>query len=133
MELATKLDMKVKFEDTKENWLRWGELVAAWVKDKNTRPKTVEGLIEQADEKLKTKVSVAGNQKRKVEFYDYDEDELPFLLPPADMLQPAQPGKYPLPDFYDDAYDCKRRDLTQQEAEKFRRCRLGEYTINNCG
>jgi hypothetical protein len=45
-------------------------------------------------------------------------------------VQPGQP--YPLPVFYDAAYDGPRKVMSADEQTMFTSCRVGEYTINEC-
>ena len=74
------LKMKVKFEDTPENWHLWGQLVERWIHHPDQKPKTVKDLITQGKDHKIANFAVPGAQDRKVEFYDYDEEELAFLL-----------------------------------------------------
>jgi hypothetical protein len=129
------LQMKVKFDDTRENWRLWGELVERWIREDQPRPKKVKDLVHQAKERGIASASVPGSQERNVEIYFYDETkELAFLLPTKAMLtEKIEPGPYPLPIFYDDAYTGPRADLRADEDSWFAKCRVGEYTINNCG
>ena len=129
------LQMKVKFDDTRENWRLWGELVERWIREDQPRPKKVKDLVDQAKARGIASASVPGSQERNVEIYFYDDTkELAFLLPTKAMLtEKIKPGPYPLPIFYDDAYNGRRADLTADEDTLFAKCRVGEYTINNCG
>jgi hypothetical protein len=83
--------------------------------------------------------SVYGPADRAVKFYSYtDDDPLVFMLPTEDMLKAARKtihagAFYPLPVFYDGAYSGSRKVLTEGDDTLFAACRIGEYTINNCG
>jgi hypothetical protein len=132
------LPMKVNFDDTTENWRLWGQLVERWICKRQPRPEKVKDLVSQAKQHGIASASVPGSQERKVEIYFYDDTkELAFLFPTEAMLTAArekiQPGPYPLPSFYDDAYNGPRADLKDKKDNWFANCRVGEYTINNCG
>jgi hypothetical protein len=132
------LEMKVDFDDTTKNWQLWGQLVELWICGLQPLPKEVKGLVSQATAHGITSVSVYGSQDRDVKFYWYDDaKELAFMLPTEPMLKAARaaikPGPYPLPVFYDDAYEGRRKSLTAEQDKLFTDSRVGEYTINNCG
>jgi hypothetical protein len=133
-----KTPMKVDFDDTRDNWRLWGELVELWIYHQNQRPNDTVKLVSLMTAHGITNASVYGPSPRKVEFYSYGEkDPLVIELPTKEMLQAgyasATPGEpYPLPIFYDDAYDCKRKAFTAQVIKQFAACRVGEYTINQC-
>jgi hypothetical protein len=131
------LPMKVNFDDTTENWQLWGQLVELWICGLQPLPKEVKGLVAQATTHGISNVSVPGSQDRDVVFYWYDQaKELSFLLPTESMLTAARaavtPGPYPLPVFYNQAYDGTRSNLTADQDTLFASSRVGEYTINNC-
>lgn len=130
--------MKVQFDDTLQNWQLWGQLVELWICGLEPQPKEVKGLVAQATAHGITNFSVPGVQDRNVVFYWYDEaKELAFMLPSEDMLKEVRkaikPGQYPLPIFYDKAYEGTRSGLTADQDMRFSNCRVGEYTINYCG
>jgi hypothetical protein len=85
-----------------------------------------------------TKPSVYGPTPRGVRFYSYGEnDPLTIELPTKEMLQEGQgtakPGEpYPLPSFYDAAYEGCRKAFTADVIKTFSASRVGEYTINMC-
>ncbi|WP_428536681.1 hypothetical protein [Rhodopila sp.] len=129
--------MMVNFDDTRENWRRWGQLVELWICGLQPLPTEVKDLVDQAEKHCISGASVPGNQNRNVKIYFYDQTkELAFMLPTESMLNAARaqvkPGPYPLPVFYDDAYTGQRAVLTPDEDIEFANCRVGEYTINNC-
>lgn len=132
------LPMKVKFDDTTENWRLWGQLVELWICGLQPSPKEVKGLVAQATAHGISNFSVPGAQDRNVVFYWYDEaKELAFMLPSEEMLKAAKaaitPGPYPMPIFYNDAFEGPRSNLTADQDTLFTNCRVGEYTINICG
>jgi hypothetical protein len=136
-EVKVSAGMKVNFDNTTQNWQLWGQLVELWICGLQPLPKEVKDLVTQAKTHGISNVSVPGSQDRNVVFYWYDESkELAFMLPTEAMLTEARksvtPGPYPLPKFYDDAYDGSRKDLTADQDTLFANCRVGEYTINNC-
>jgi hypothetical protein len=138
MEGSMSLPMKVDFDDTVQNWQLWGQLVELWISGLQPLPKEVKDLVAQAKTHGISNVSVYGPQDRNVVFHWYDESkELAFLLPTEAMLEGARkvikPGPYPLPVFYDTAYTGPRANLTADQDTLFANCRVGEYTINNCG
>jgi hypothetical protein len=130
--------MKVDFDDKKDNWLRWGQLVEHWIDQRRERPKTKAELLSQMTAHGITGADVDGKPDREVRFEDDQEyGPLVIYLPTAAMLaearksiHPDQP--YPLPIFYDLAYCGKRKDLNADEGSFLATCRVGEYTINQC-
>jgi hypothetical protein len=137
-ENAMKTPMKVNFDDTPENWCLWGELVQHWISDRREKPTCTEKLINQMNAHGITGASVYGPNPRPVKFVSYDEsDPLVIELPTAEMVaedrKTTQPGKpYPLPSFYDEAFDGARKAFSEEVIKRFAASRVGEYTINMC-
>ncbi|HEY0185484.1 MAG TPA: hypothetical protein VGC09_22000 [Rhodopila sp.] len=133
-----KTPMKVDFNDTVENWRLWGELVELWAYNLHPKPDTTGKLVNQMTAHGIKGASVYGPTDRKVEFYSYTEtDPLVFMLPTEEMLKEgrktAKPGEsYPLPVFYNEAYDGPRKAFNEDQDTLFAACRVGEYTINEC-
>lgn len=133
-----KTRMKVNFEDTVQNWRLWGELVAIWVYDIQPKPANAAELVNQMTAHGITGASVIGPPDRVVNFHSYGNDN-PFVivLPTEQKMKAArkalQPGqRYPLPVFYDAAYDGPRRVFTADDEILFAACRIGEYTVSAC-
>lgn len=129
--------MKVNFDDTTLNWQLWGQLVEGWICGIVPLPKDVNGLVAQGKERNISNFSVPGDQDRNVVF-NWDNDKVvTFWLPTEDMLKEARrdisPGPYPIPVFYNEAYDARRAQLNNAQDTLFWNCRVGEYTINFCG
>ena len=131
--------MKVEFDDTFDNWLRWGQLVEHWVDKRQDRPANVQLLKNRMTAHGITNAEVYGDQNREVKFVEYEDDEpLVMMLPTKKMLAKGKASvhphaQYPLPVFYDKMYGCKRKVLTDPtEVEELATCRVGEYTINEC-
>jgi hypothetical protein len=132
-----RLLMSVDFDDTTQNWELWGKLVEGWIRGIVPLPKDVNSLVSQGKERNISNFSVPGAQDRNVVFSWYNEKVVSFWLPTEEMLtdgrERIKPGPYPLPAFYDEFYEGKRRDLTAEKDTFLAACRVGEYTINICG
>jgi hypothetical protein len=117
----------------------WGELVQLWTHNCHERPTTTDKLVNEMTAHGMTGASVYGNSPRPVLFYSYDDsDPLLILLPTPEAvaegreaIRPLAP--YHLPVFYDRAYSGNRKPLSAYDQQRFADCRIGEYTINNCG
>jgi hypothetical protein len=133
-----KTPMKVKFDDTVENWRLWGQLVENWIYDRRDKPEDTVKLINQMEAHGISGAGVYGPSPRPVKFYSYGkQDPLVIELPGPDMLveghKTAKPGEsYPLPSFYSEAFDCAQKAFSAEVIKKFAACRIGEYTINMC-
>jgi hypothetical protein len=133
-----KTPMKVDFDDTEENWRLWGELVELWICNLHPKPTDAGKLVNQMTAHGIKGASVFGAPDRKVEFYQYgNDDPLIMLLPTEAMMKEgrktAVAGQpYPLPVFYDAVYTGSRKPFTADEDTLLAACRIGEYTINNC-
>jgi hypothetical protein len=133
-----KTPMKVDFNDTEQNWQLWGELVGLWVYNFQPKPDTAAELVDQMTAHGIKGASVYGPPDLKVTFYPQGKDDsLAFMLPTREMMKAARkavhPGEsYPLPVFYDAAYDGPRKAFTDDEDILFIACRIGEYVINQC-
>ena len=131
--------MKVNFDDTKENWRLWSELVQLWINKCHERPASSDKLVNEMTAHGITGASVYGQSPRPVLFYSYDEnDPLVILLPKPEEVAEGQSSSsddqpYPLPVFYNLAYDGDRKLLSKDDRKLFARCRISEYTMNNCG
>lgn len=130
--------MKVNFDDTPENWRLWGELVEHWICKRHPRPDDTDKLINQMTAHGITSAGVYGSTPRPVEFVSYGEKgALVIELPTKDMLEEgkktAEAGQpYPLPSFYDAAFDGSRKSFCSDVIKHFAAARIGEYTINMC-
>jgi hypothetical protein len=135
---AMNTPMKVNFDDTQENWCLWGELVQHWICKRREKPDSTDKLINQMTAHGITGADVYGPNPRPVKFVSYGEDDpLVIELPTAEMVAEDQktthPGKpYPLPSFYDEAYDGSRKAFSEEVIKRFAAARVGEYTINMC-
>ncbi len=136
--------MRVTFDDSNDNWEKWGTLVQSWILGTNVtpRPNNTGELARQMRAQGITGVIIPG-ALRPVSIVDYlDNGPLYINLPSARMLAakeamiPPGPGPYPppvLPLFYDVAYaGAARAILSQAEKDAFKLRRIGEYTINEC-
>lgn len=130
--------MKVNFDDTVQNWRLWGELVEHWIHERHPKPEDTDKLINQMKAHGISGASVYGPTPRPVEFVFYGEKSpLVIELPSKEMLEEAkktaEPGKpYPLPAFYNDAFEGERKAFCADIIKHFSACRVGEYTINQC-
>jgi hypothetical protein len=130
--------MRIHIVDDNENWLNWGNLVQAWIRNTKTRPGNVGDLRRQlADNKVNADVD--GPDTKPVEFWDYPDNNTPLriALPTQAMLDArlhhVTSGHYPLPLFYDIAFGgATRAFLSPEESLKFAARRIGEYSVNEC-
>ena len=133
-----KTPMKVNFDDSEENWRLWGELVELWICDLQPKPTDAGKLTNQMTAHGITNASVYGSPDRKVQFYQYgNEDPLVIMLPTEQMMKEgrktAVPGQaYPLPVFYGPAFNGQQKVFSGDDDTLFAACRIGEYTINMC-
>ena len=133
--------MRIQITDNNENWLNWGNLVQAWIRNTKARPGNVGDLKKQLADNQVT-ATVDSEDTRKVEFWDYPDKpntSLTIALPTEAMLdarlQTVLPGAYRLPHFYDIAFagtPPTRAQLSAEEAKKFAARRIGEYSVNEC-
>jgi hypothetical protein len=133
-----KTPMKVDFDDIEENWRLWGELVELWICDLQPKPTDAGKLVNQMTAHGIKGASVYGPPDRKVEFYQYgNDDPLVIMLPTEAMMKEgrktAVAGQaYPLPVFYAGAFTGSQKDFSADDDTLFAACRIGEYTINMC-
>jgi hypothetical protein len=128
--------MKVTFDNTPDNWKKWGDLVIDWILGKPTPTDTV-ALKRDMDTALIQNASVPG-PPRRVDFIKDDGSVLRFLLPSkaavdagSNGLQDSQP--YPLGIFYDIAFaPAHRPQLLLNSSKDLAIMRIGEYTILEC-
>jgi hypothetical protein len=129
-----KLPMKVDFDDTVENWRLWGELVEFWSANLHPKPDNVANLVNQMVAHGISGANVYGPPDREVRFYSVtDNDPLTFMLPTRQDLGLARSAvrsgmPYPLPAFYDLAYNGTRQALGDDQLNLFAACRLGELS-----
>jgi hypothetical protein len=138
-----------------QSWLNWGNLVEHWINNPQDRPIDVAGLNDQlakndvfADAKNRVHAKAPGSDTRMVQIQDYLDDpsnDVPLLImlpniallnaPPQNAaLQNVTSGPYPLPLFYDSAYEPPRMraNLSPGEFKDFQTRRIGEYVIQEC-
>lgn len=132
------------------DYLNWGRLVKTWatgddhVGDGNRypRPTTLEEFRRQT---LQAKCGVViPDGVTKLAMIQGDNDTLVVRLPSAEMINGTEQqiaglasdpdgARYPLPDFYLDAWDgYPQKTFDRDELLEFNDRRVGEYTINNC-
>ena len=134
--------MRVNISDDNENWCKWGQLVLDWITGSETRPTSTSEL----NALLKTKGinGVVPGPDRPLLIRDYSDDIVYIYLPSEKMLgdklatthsDPASTIQepYPLPLFYNAAYEAPvRAIMSPEERRKFALRRIGEYTVNEC-
>jgi hypothetical protein len=136
--------MQVNITDNPGNWVKWGQLVRAWIFGTSTLPNDTAAMQAQM-----AAAGVSGSVPgpvRPVTFVPYN-DTTPLIFPlptqamvlkdEAELKQIAAkpPGQrvYPIPSFYAIAFGgAAKVDLTEQQLDDFGGCRLGEYTIQEC-
>ena len=119
-----------------------GKLIKRWSKMKeDDLPKTLNEFLKAAsDEGFEVSFQgFAGGRPAKVKFLRQTSmDHLYILLPPPGGIDQAfeaiaDDGSYPLPDFYNDAFDgTKRTDMSREEQKGFALMRIAEYSTNKC-
>lgn len=109
-----------------------GAVMIRWLKEPETRPGTVEELVDQ----LSGLAQIDTDIIRKVEFIDTPMDTALFRLPPLEMVQATLDwldnanttiSGYQLPDYY--GIDTAELDLTPSELFH---SRIGDYTTGEC-
>jgi hypothetical protein len=131
--------MRVQIHDDNENWVRWGNLVQAWIRQTKAHPISVGELKKQLRDN-DIEATVEGPDSRPVEIMQYPGSppaSLVIMLPTAEMLdarlQSVTSGRYPLPLFYDIAFaGANRANLSPEESLKLAARRIGEYSVNEC-
>ena len=131
--------MRVQIHDDNENWVRWGNLVQAWIRQTETPPATVGALRKLLTDK-DINATVEGPDTRAVQIVQYPGSppaSLMIMLPTEAMLdarlQSVTSGRYPLPLFYDIAFaGANRANLSPAESLKLAARRIGEYSVNEC-
>lgn len=145
----------VSFDDTPDNWLRWGTLVEEWIFN-GGRPTNVGELEDQMIAKKGvlhpgpgiTGVMIAGqavpnpNPGRAVSVPDYDPLNGPITItvPEKSMVRSDRrylrglgDNTYPLWSFYSIMFGgAPQVVLTQKNLQEMGLRRLGEYVINEC-
>lgn len=132
------------------DFMAWGKLVKTWatgedyVKNGHKYP-----LPKDLDE-FRTQVENAGCEMtipariKTLSMIPGDAETLVVRLPPGEMVKESEEkidqllkilrtSKYPLPDFYDNAWGTQPQvSMNKEMLLCFHASRLGEYTINNC-
>jgi hypothetical protein len=124
--------------DDNSNWVEWGKLVVKWAEQPNTRPTSVEELNNQM-----AAVGVAASFstdtfKHLHMCQAHDDRTLQIFLPTAASVarrrqELASPGGWKVPIYYKDLAGITAFNVAQEDKEDFMHCRIGEYSIGQCG
>jgi len=140
------------------NWENWGMLVKSWATNKNyfdakgnpiPRPANLAELQAQC---VQYGVGITVPPRIKgIQFVQSNQETLLVRLPDAGMVADteaaiqANPNGYPLPDFYrpvystpllgpnDQPFYSDEPKITATNSMIFHACRIGDYTIAQCG
>ena len=132
---------RIIITDDNQNWLNWGKLVRAWIKNTETRPTTVADLQGQLGRyEVNATIDPAAKSVVIRPYPDGYNYTLEIDIPTEEMFDAkfnlVKPGPYPrelMPTFYDIAYaGAPRANLSLQQAQDFALRRVGEYTVNEC-
>ena len=141
----------VHFDDTPDNWLKWGTLVDGWIfNDPPNRPNNVGELEDQMVGKNITGIELAGSaapvsaqeRRRPVNVVPYNNGAGPIAIniphklmaqADKDWLQTIGNSPYPVQSFYSAMFGgAAPATLSSAELEAMRKRRVGEYVINEC-
>lgn len=124
--------------DDNSNWVEWGKLVVKWAEQPNTRPTSVEDLNNQ--------MAAAGVAASfSTEAFDHlhlcqahDDRTLQIFLPTAASVarrrqELALPGGWKVPIYYHELANIASFNVAPDRKEDFMYCRIGEYSIGQCG
>jgi hypothetical protein len=144
------------------NWELWGMLVKSWATGANCflvkpysdkpappRPKNLAELVAQCAQ-FNVGITIPDRIKG-LQFIQSNQETLMVRLPDAEMVRDseatihADPGSYPLPKFYgpgfhtphlkanDQPFYDEKLKITKTNCMIFHACRIGDYTIGQCG
>lgn len=145
----------VHFDDTPDNWSKWGRIVDGWIFNPSSRPGNVGDLEDQMLDRangvyVMTGVELGGvpapaspqQRNRPVSVRPYNntggrpiEINIPHeAMAQADRDWLATQGNipYPLVTFYSAMFSGAPVTLTPAQLEEMRQRRVGEYVINEC-
>jgi hypothetical protein len=129
-----------------DNDVLWGKLVRSWATGVNhvvpgqPAPKPPETL-----DQLKAQCREAGigitipSYMTGLEVVRMPKDKVVLRIPPKDLVEQveldlkASGAKYPIPQYYDDAYGMALNVASPDERVKLQTCRIGDYSISVCG
>lgn len=127
--------------------IQWGKLIKTWATGKNyfanegipseklTVPQSLEELVKQA-RIVGAGLTIPTSLGLKVlVVIPASNDTLVIKLPPKKMIEQHETeldtgDRYPFPAFYSDYVG---RKLTRAEKREAHACRIGDYTISQCG
>jgi hypothetical protein len=128
-----------------DNEVLWGKLVRSWATGVNhivpgeAAPKAPETLDE-----LRTQCQKAGigitipGFITGLEIVRMPKDKLLLRLPAKELVEQAErdlkasDAKYPIPQYYDNAYGMSLSVASPDERVKLQTCRIGDYSISMC-
>jgi hypothetical protein len=128
-----------------DNDVLWGKLVRSWATGVNhlvpgqpapQPPQTLDDLKEQCQKAgigIKIPSFITGLQLVRM-----PKDKLMLRLPAKELVEEVERGlkgpgaKYPIPQYYDDAYGSALSVPSADERVKLQTCRIGDYSISMC-
>jgi len=128
-----------------DNDVLWGKLVRSWATGVNhvvpgqtapNPPETLDQLKEQC-RKAGIGISIPSFIKG-LQLVRMPKDALMLRLPAKELVEEvernlkASGGKYPIPQYYDDAYGIVLNVPNPDERVKLQTCRIGDYSISMC-
>jgi len=129
-----------------DNDVLWGKLVRSWATGVNhvvpgkpapTPPQTLDDLKEQC-QKAGIGISIP-SFVTGLQLVRMPKDTLTLRLPAKELVEEverdlkASGAKYPIPQYYDEAYGMALDVPDPDERVKLQTCRIGDYSISLCG
>lgn len=124
--------------DDNSDWVKWGRLVATWAKDPSKRPASVPELNEQM---ANANVGASFSTETFTDLHMCqapDAKTLQIFLPTAASIdrrlqELGNPGSWRAPIFYSELAGLDTFNVAEGKKEDFMYCRIGEYSIGQCG
>ncbi len=129
-----------------DNDVLWGKLVKSWATGVNhvvpgePAPKAPETLDDLEAQCQKAGIGITiPSYITGLQLVRMPKDTLMLRLPAKELVEKIEgdlkaPGaKYPIPQYYDDAYGLSLNVPNPDERVKLQTCRIGDYSISMCG
>jgi hypothetical protein len=129
-----------------DNDVLWGKLVKSWATGVNhvvpgePAPKVPETLEDLEVQCQKAGIGITiPSYIKGLQVVRMPKDTLMLRIPAKELVEGIEadlkaPGaKYPIPQYYDDAYGTSLNVPNPDERVKLQICRIGEYSISFCG
>jgi hypothetical protein len=125
--------------------LLWGKLVKSWATGESyLGPGTTPPPIPRSLDELHAQCREIGltvtfpDRQKGLAIVQYSPETVTIKLPPKTMVKETEAAlkqanaAYPIPEFYDHFYGCEL-SVAHEELLDFHACRIGDYSIRNCG